>query len=60
MKALLLLFFPIVTLVTVSKADEARPPNFVLIFVDDLGYADLGCFGSPDIRTPVLDQLASE
>ena len=37
-----------------------RPPNFVLIFVDDLGYADLGCFGSPDIRTPRLDALAVE
>jgi len=37
-----------------------RPPNFVLIFVDDLGYADLGCFGSPTIRTPRLDALAGE
>lgn len=37
-----------------------RHPNFVLIFVDDLGYADLGCFGSPDIRTPRLDALAKE
>ncbi len=37
-----------------------RPPNFVVIFVDDLGYADLGCFGSPDIRTPRLDTIAGE
>ncbi len=37
-----------------------RAPNFVVIFVDDLGYADLGCFGSPDIRTPRLDALAKE
>lgn len=43
----------------VSMADE-RPPNFVVIFVDDLGYADIGCFGSPDIKTPQLDNLATE
>lgn len=37
-----------------------RPPNFVVIFVDDLGYGDLGCYGSRDIRTPQLDRMAAE
>ncbi len=37
-----------------------RPPNFVVIFSDDQGYEDLGCFGSPDIRTPRLDAMAAE
>jgi arylsulfatase A len=32
----------------------------VIIFTDDQGYQDLGCYGSPDIRTPHLDQLAEE
>ena len=39
---------------------EDRPPNFIVIFVDDLGYGDLACFGSKVHRTPRLDQMASE
>ncbi len=43
------------------KADSAgRPPNIIIIFADDLGYADLGCFGSEAIRTPHLDRMAAE
>lgn len=39
-------------------ADAA--PNVVIIFCDDLGYGDLGCFGHPTIRTPNLDRMARE
>jgi arylsulfatase A-like enzyme len=38
----------------------AAPPNVLLIFVDDMGYGDLGCFGSEKIRTPHIDRLAKE
>ncbi len=41
-------------------AQDGRPPNFVIIFADDLGYGDLGCFGHPSIRTPRLDEMARE
>ena len=39
---------------------EHRPPNVVLIFTDDQGYGDLGCFGSKDIPTPHIDRMADE
>ena len=37
-----------------------RRPNFVIVFADDLGWGDLGCFGSPNIRTPRIDAMARE
>jgi arylsulfatase A-like enzyme len=44
-----------------SAAPSAdRPPNFVVIFVDDVGWGDLGSYGHPTIRTPRLDRMAAE
>lgn len=43
-----------------TSAEDAKPPNILIIFTDDQGYADLGCFGSEENQTPVLDKLAEE
>jgi arylsulfatase A len=37
-----------------------RPPNFIVIFCDNLGYGDIGCFGSELHRTPHIDRMAEE
>lgn len=39
---------------------EDRPPNLVVMFIDDMGYADIGPFGAKDYPTPHLDQMAQE
>lgn len=38
----------------------AAPPNIVLIYVDDLGYGDLGCTGATAVATPHIDRIAEE
>ena len=41
-------------------AGSSTAPNVVIIFTDDQGYGDLGCFGAPSIRTPHVDRLAAD
>lgn len=43
-----------------ASLQAVERPNVVFILADDLGYADLGCYGASDIRTPNLDRLAAE
>jgi arylsulfatase A len=60
--------FPLLAATTVSQMmfsscsseQEKEQPNFVLIFCDDMGYGDLGCYGNPTIHTPNIDRMASE
>jgi len=43
-----------------AVAGEARPPNVVVVLADDMGWGDLGCYGSTAIPTPNIDQLAQQ
>jgi arylsulfatase A-like enzyme len=45
---------------TVSADERPEKPNVVLIYIDDLGYGDVGCYGCQDIPTPNIDRLAAE
>lgn len=41
------------------RAAPARRPNVILIYTDDLGYGDIGCYGARQVRTPNIDRLAA-
>ena len=43
-----------------SAPAAQRPPSFVVILTDDLGYGDVGCYGASDIATPRIDRMAAE
>ena len=58
---LIFTFVFVLTLTSVfAKEKSTNLPNFVVVFIDDMGYGDVGCYGATGFTTPNLDQLASE
>ena len=53
-------FFALVSLPVFAASRVADRPNVVVIFVDDMGYADIGPFGATPYATPYLDRMARE
>lgn len=43
-----------------AKAPETEKPNILVIYIDDMGFADPSCFGNPLIKTPNIDKLAAQ
>ena len=53
-------FVPILLLLLAGSLSAADQPNVIIIYADDMGYGDLGCYGAKGYTTPNLDRLAKE
>jgi uncharacterized sulfatase len=60
MKKILISFLFLSALVIVAEAQKQTKPNVIIIFIDDMGYGDLTCYGNTQIKTKNIDALAKQ
>ncbi|MFK7770370.1 MAG: arylsulfatase [Mariniblastus sp.] len=58
--SLVMFFLLVIASQNASGFEEQKQPNIIFVMADDLGYGDLGCYGSKQIKTPNIDRIASE
>lgn len=58
--SLLMVFLLVIASQNAFGFEEQKQPNIIFVMADDLGYGDLGCYGSKQIKTPNIDRIASE
>jgi arylsulfatase A len=58
--AALVIIGMVILIASMRAQRTGPPPNIVIILADDMGYGDIGAFGSPNIKTPRLDRMAAE
>ena len=57
MKKIILL---LAIIIAANPAFSEQKPNILFVFIDDMGYGDLACYGNAEVKTPQIDKLASE
>lgn len=60
MRWILIAFGTLVAAASPVAAQQGSKPNVVFVLIDDMGYADLGCMGGKDAKTPNIDRIAKE